>query len=119
MSEITTPTEAQILEAAESSPEAKLALSKLFPDVFKPKLVESEISYKYLATLSEKLNDFFKPVVSQLNKKLYFQFGDVYRGAIPFNRKGIILGHNDEDTIKFKIETNKHGFQILIPDVDS
>lgn len=33
--EIKTPTQEQILEAAKSSPEAKKALEKLFPDVFK------------------------------------------------------------------------------------
>lgn len=32
--EIKTPTKEQILEAAKSSPEAKKALEKLFPDVF-------------------------------------------------------------------------------------
>jgi len=33
-----TPTKDQILEAAKTSPEAKQALAKLFPDYFKPKL---------------------------------------------------------------------------------
>jgi hypothetical protein len=114
MSEITTPTKAQILKAAESSLEAKLALSKLYPDVFKPKLVESNISVNERTVLTSHLNSFFKPVVANSDKELYFQFG-VYRGASRFNKKCIILNASLDGCVQFKIETDEYGFQVLIP----
>ena len=70
---MTTPTKEQVMEAANTSPEAKAALAKLFPDYFKPE--ECQVSRSNVDDCFQNNDHYF--AASNIAKNVANQFMNV------------------------------------------
>jgi len=113
MSDITHPTEEQIIEASKTSPEAKEALKKLYPELIKePVRVSDEI---VLHIKNNNVNKHFFEAARQLTNddvgKDFMKVMDYSKtGGLPEDRRGFCLGYG-----RWEISKTPLGVNVLHP----
>ena len=116
--QMNTPTKGQVMEAANTSPEAKAALAKLFPDYFKRVSSEDIYTHNKLVRLSYLLLD----DMGGSTESTCFDFLSIVNSG-EYEGRGFRLSYERDyrliyDTVnyqRFKIITDDDGGQILVP----
>ena len=105
-----TPTKGQVMEAANTSPEAKDALAKLFPDYFKR--VSSEDIYEHNKVV--RLSYRFLDDMGGSTGRTCFDFLSIVNSG-EYEGRGFRLSYHPSRYQNFKIITDDDGGQILVP----